>query len=208
MCWHTSTTWTDDLYPLDLDPSRQIYSRSVWSVWCSSMVPRGSRVNMHDLAHVSRVESILCRSWATSHNGRWGTIWSDISDISEVCIRSSCSPKESAKVAEFLSRNRGLEFEKSRPDSPIFPCPTRLRRCWTLHFRENIPKSKTLAYEMASDHVRNRLLLNTPEATAIICNCFDDGRMCVIIVCYARPKRDESVFLYWNCFCTAVHMCS
>ena len=47
--------------------------------------------NLHDLAHVSRVGFVLCRSCTTSHNGRWGTRWStvdhDLSDLSVLGVK-------------------------------------------------------------------------------------------------------------------------
>ena len=78
--WSIYMIYLYDLFPLDdQDPSRQIDS---WSdLTYSSMLPFGEWYNLHDLAHVSWVASVPCRSCPTSRNGRWGARSSRSSSI-------------------------------------------------------------------------------------------------------------------------------
>ena len=83
VCWNIVTPQTDDLYDLydlydlfpldDLDLSGKIDLYDLYDLYDLAHVAGWEPYNLHDLPHIFWVASVLCRSCATSHNGRSGT---------------------------------------------------------------------------------------------------------------------------------------
>ena len=60
----------------------------------------GSRINLHNLGHVSWVGFVLQRSWTTSHNGRSGSRWSGSWSIWSICPAYVTFPNKKSMLGQ------------------------------------------------------------------------------------------------------------